>query len=185
MADRQIEIDRDYRRQVRRAYYMREEDFTDVREYNDYLEEVEDIIEQLINEETRAAARARLDKVAAGVKDTTAQNRSKLDSDRRAMTDAIQQERLETQQKAEQRDLAEQAAVEEQLRQRNALLAEVASGKQTTAQAQAQLRRHQAQHELENRAKDVGKKYKPVVQALLTSMSDAFTCVRAYCHCRL
>ena len=38
---RRIEIERDYRRQVRKAWYLREEDFDSLKEYNDYLEETE------------------------------------------------------------------------------------------------------------------------------------------------
>ena len=60
-----LELERDYRRQVRRAYYKREEDFASLKEYNDYLEEVEDIVEGLLNEATRKDTRERLEKLAA------------------------------------------------------------------------------------------------------------------------
>ena len=54
----------DWRRQVRKAYYLREENFPgDLEKYNDYLEEVEDLIEQLMNERTRAEGKARLEKL--------------------------------------------------------------------------------------------------------------------------
>ena len=39
-AARALDTERDYRKQVRKAYYKREEDFDTLREYNDYLEEV-------------------------------------------------------------------------------------------------------------------------------------------------
>ena len=39
-----LAAERDFRREVRRSYYRREEDFPTLRSYNDYLEEVEDPI---------------------------------------------------------------------------------------------------------------------------------------------
>ena len=57
-SNRSIEVDRDFRRQVRRAYYLTRDDFESESLYNDYLEGVEDLIDSLINEETRPAARA-------------------------------------------------------------------------------------------------------------------------------
>ena len=50
----ELEIERDYRKQVRKLYYKRESDFTSLRAYNDYLEEFESLVEQLIDRrETR------------------------------------------------------------------------------------------------------------------------------------
>ena len=51
----ELEIERDYRKQVRKLYYKRESDFTSLRAYNDYLEEFESLVEQLIDKGTREA----------------------------------------------------------------------------------------------------------------------------------
>ena len=56
----ELEIERDYRKQVRKLYYKRESDFTSLRAYNDYLEEFESLVEQLIDKGTREAGHARL-----------------------------------------------------------------------------------------------------------------------------
>lgn len=41
MSERAIEVDRDWRKQVRKAWYLRPHNFESEREYNDYLEDVE------------------------------------------------------------------------------------------------------------------------------------------------
>ena len=50
----ELEIERDYRKQVRKLYYKRESDFTSLRAYNDYLEEFESLVEQLIDKVGKA-----------------------------------------------------------------------------------------------------------------------------------
>lgn len=151
--ERLVELDRDYRRQVRRAYYLREEDFepdcgpdqTIIRsaldKYNDYLEEVEELIEQLINEETRNDARKRLDKCASVVREKTAKNRAKLDHDRKDMADLIQREKEEKLEIEERRRRDEKARQDEQIRARNILEAEVAAGRSNVTDAQRKLRK--------------------------------------------
>ena len=88
-AARALETERDYRKQVRKAYYMREEDFATLREYNDYLEEVEDIVYALLHEETRNAGRAKLDARRVASSEVTARNRAKLEADKRALSESI------------------------------------------------------------------------------------------------
>ena len=88
-AARALETERDYRKQVRKAYYMREEDFATLQEYNDYLEEVEDIVYELLHEETRNAGRAKLDARRVASSEITARNRAKLDADKRALSESI------------------------------------------------------------------------------------------------
>jgi len=52
--DVQCERDTSWRRRVLRVYNKAESDFADLRSYNDYLEEVEDIIFSIVNEEANA-----------------------------------------------------------------------------------------------------------------------------------
>ena len=40
---------------MRQEYYLRREDFASEREYDDYLEDFEDLVDQLISDATRAA----------------------------------------------------------------------------------------------------------------------------------
>ena len=88
-AARALDTERDYRKQVRKAYYKREEDFETLREYNDYLEEVEDIVFLLLNEDTRVSGQAKLDARRVASSETTARNRAKLEADKRALSESI------------------------------------------------------------------------------------------------
>ena len=87
--ERWLALERDYRRQGRKAYYRREEDFATLVQYNDYLEEVEDIVFALLHEETRNAGRAKLDARRVASSEVTARNRAKLEADKRALSESI------------------------------------------------------------------------------------------------
>lgn len=151
--ERFVEVDKDYRRQVRKVYYLREEDFVPVYspggntvaksaldQYNNYLEEVEELIAQLMDEKTRAAARATLQSRAAAAKEKTAINKAKLDSDRKRMAETIQREKEEILEAADRRHREEKMRRAEQLQARNAMEVEVASGKSSVIDAQRKLR---------------------------------------------
>ena len=59
---------------MRRAWYLRRHDFESDQEYNDYLEQVEDLVDALVNESTRPAARQQLDQLKAKYAAQTAHN---------------------------------------------------------------------------------------------------------------
>jgi len=134
----------DYRRQVRKAYYRREEDFVSLRSYNDYLEEVEDLVMQLLEPCTRDAAKAKLDKLRATDAALTARNRSRFDEERRKLTERIAQEQYEQHQQLQQRIRAEQAAAEEQARSKAELQDKVAAGKASASEMKVELRKREA-----------------------------------------
>jgi len=137
--ERELERERDFRRRVRRVYYKREEDFASLREYNDYLEEVEDIISALMGDHTRADAQRRLDALSAESKDVTARNRAELQKEKDALRDAVAAQAQEAQRLAEARQQAEQRAAEEQLAQKQQMQAQIAEGRTSAASAQAEL----------------------------------------------
>mmetsp|Transcript_36537 Transcript_36537/g.90951 ORF Transcript_36537/g.90951 Transcript_36537/m.90951 type:complete len:253 (+) Transcript_36537:42-800(+) len=149
--ERLVERERDFRRQVQKVYYLREEDFDDVlsdgvvvktklQAFNDYLEEVEEIIELLMNEQTRSEGRAKLDAASASVREKTARNKAKLDMDRKAMQEVIQREHEEKMEAAARRQREEKARQLEQLQARAALEAEVAANRSSVLDAQRKLR---------------------------------------------
>jgi len=169
--DRWLAQERDYRRQVNKSYYRREEDFEDIDAYNNYLEEVEEIIEGLVNEKTRPAARARLDKLRAADPALTARNRALFDEDRVALSVAVEREKREAQQRAQQRLQQAQSLAEEQARVKAALEDEVAGGRSVT-EAQAELLRRKppalkaaAAAASMNRATNQGYSYAPTSRA--------------------
>ena len=143
----ELETERDYRRQVRRAYYKREEDFPTLKEYNDYLEEVEDLVGLLLDPKERAKGRAQLDALRVTNNEVTARNRAKLEAEKRAMSDAIATGAQEAQQRAQERRDAEEQAAEQQRAQRQEIQDQIAEGRTSAATAQAELalRRKEAQ----------------------------------------
>ena len=138
-AARALDTERDYRKQVRKAYYKREEDFETLREYNDYLEEVEDIVEALLCEETRVTGRARLDALRVASSETTARNRAKLEADKRVLSDRISAQAHEAQQRAEDRKAETQQAAETQRTEQREMHDQIAEGRTSAATAQAEL----------------------------------------------
>ena len=165
MAARNISVDREWRRQVRRAYYLRAEDFVTEREYNDYLEEVEDIIERLIQESTRPAARRRLDELRAKFSAQTARNLAQHDAERRQREDAIARERDEAAQAKQARLDAEVAAKAAKDQQRIALQEDIRRGTKSVAVARAELRASAAAATAEGGAGPLGRLAAPVAGA--------------------
>ena len=137
----ELEIERDYRKQVRKLYYKRESDFTSLRAYNDYLEEFESLVEQLIDKGTREAGNARLAELRASDEAArlTAQNLMKFDAKLREMNERAAEELREQQRRAHERLEVEQAAEQEQLQLRNEQQDRVAAGQATASSAQAEL----------------------------------------------
>ena len=137
----ELEIERDYRKQVRKLYYKRESDFTSLRAYNDYLEEFESLVEQLIDKGTREAGNARLAELRASDEAAwlTAQNLMKFDAMLREMNERAAEELREQQRRAHERLEVEQAAEQEQLQLRNEQQDRVAAGQATASSAQAEL----------------------------------------------
>lgn len=175
--ERWLALERDYRRQVNKVYYRRESDFDTLKAYNDYLEEVEEIVEGLVNEKTRPAARAKLDKLKAADPALTARNRALFEEERMAMSLGVERERREAQQRAQQRLHQAQTEAEEQARVKAALQDEVAAGK-SVSEAQAELLQRpalatKAAHHASTT--NQGYSYKPmsVVQAQLANEARA------------
>ena len=166
--DPKLELERDYRRQVRRAYYKREEDFGSLQEYNDYLEEVEDIVEGLLNEATRKDTRERLEKLRTASEELTARNRARLEGEKRALSDAIAAQAAEAKDRAAERKAAEQQDLEQQRQQRQEMQDSIAQGRTSAATAQAEmaLRRKEQQQAAQAAAanKPQGYQYVPSAQ---------------------
>lgn len=94
--DIQIEREVDIRREVNEIMNLREEDFEELRDYNDFLENVETITYNLVNNIDLKEARAALDKYKAQYQKTTAANAAR-DKEERAEAAAIEKEERERQ----------------------------------------------------------------------------------------
>mmetsp|Transcript_17814 Transcript_17814/g.40824 ORF Transcript_17814/g.40824 Transcript_17814/m.40824 type:complete len:245 (-) Transcript_17814:504-1238(-) len=141
-SDAFLDMERSFRREVRKAYYRREADFLSLDAYNDYLEEVETLIMEMLSERTRAAAQARLRKLSKDDRELTARNRALFDDDRRALAERASLEHDDAKRRVEERVRGEQEAAEEQARVKAELLEKIASGKAHAAAAQSLLQQH-------------------------------------------
>ena len=139
MADRAIALDRDNRRLVRKNYYLRRENFDTDLDYNNYLEEVEDLVEDLVNESTRPAARQKLEQLRIQWAAQTAENLTVHDLEVRRREDVIEQERLAAQRAAQERLEAEQRKAVAAEQTRLALQQEVQSGTTSLKEARADM----------------------------------------------
>jgi len=144
MAAFSIELDRDYRRRVRKSYYLRRENFETDRGFDDYLEQVEELVEDLINEKTRPKAQAKLNELSIKHAQQTAENRSRYDTDVQKREAFIERERAEAAQAAQERREAEQRAIEAAKAKRDALQQSISAGTKTVAEARTDLRSHAA-----------------------------------------
>ena len=134
-----IALDRRWRREVRSVDYRRRSNFASDREYNDYLEEVEDLVEQLVDESTRPAARTKLDNLRGVYAAETLANRMAHDEERRQREDAIDQERYDQQQAALERREAEERAAQAAAKAKRDLQQGITAGTTTVENARANL----------------------------------------------
>lgn len=88
-----VEKEVDIRRKILRDYNKREEDFASLREYNDYLEEVEDIIYKLSNDINVDALKRQVEQYRKDNQEFIIKNRSKKSKDQEFIEDLIEEER--------------------------------------------------------------------------------------------
>ena len=134
-----LELDRKWRAKVRQEYYLRREDFPSQREYDDYLEQFEDLVEQLVSETTRAAGLAQLQKLRAACAEQTRRNLGEYTLERKRRDEQIAQEEAERKQAVQERKEAEQRAAELVAQRRAALQQGIRAGTTTVGMARAAL----------------------------------------------
>ncbi|KAM9293967.1 CDK-activating kinase assembly factor MAT1 [Gastrophryne carolinensis] len=106
--DKEVEI----RKKILKIYNKREEDFPSLREYNDFLEEIEEIVFNLTNNVDLENTRKKMDLYQKMNKDTIQRNKVKLTREQEELEEALETERHVD----EQRRL--QIQKEEQLQQK-------------------------------------------------------------------
>jgi CDK-activating kinase assembly factor MAT1 len=90
--DSSVEKEVDIRRKILRDYNKKEEDFPTLREYNDYLEEVEDIIYNLSNGIEVEATKRRVEQYKKDNADAISKNRGRLSRDEELIEELLEQE---------------------------------------------------------------------------------------------
>ena len=111
-AGNELAEDRKWRRQVRKAYYLRRPNFDSTPQYDDYLEEFEVLVEELVGESTRPQAKERLDRLREQWGRETAENHTQHDAEVRKREQAIEQERTAAEEARAERQEAQQRAAE-------------------------------------------------------------------------
>lgn len=100
--DSHVEKDLDIRRRILREYNKQEHDFQTLREYNDYLEEVETIIYNLVNELDVLETNKKIEAYKRDNKETIARNRGCLREEQEELQEILHVERQQEQERREQ-----------------------------------------------------------------------------------
>ncbi|KAI7859017.1 CDK-activating kinase assembly factor MAT1-domain-containing protein [Circinella umbellata] len=119
--DLEVEKEVRIRKRVNKVFNKRPEDFPSIRLYNDYLEEVEDITFNLMNEVDVAETEARITAYEMENKDSIAANEARMANEQRYMN---YQDELEKQQREQKREEYIQL-LEEERRQKEHEKAEI------------------------------------------------------------
>ena len=82
--ERAIDEDRVWRSQVRKAWYLRRHNFETTPNYNDYLEQVEDLVDELVSKQTREEGKKRLEELRKQFSAETAHNIGQHDAEQKA-----------------------------------------------------------------------------------------------------
>ncbi|XP_059481134.1 CDK-activating kinase assembly factor MAT1 [Neocloeon triangulifer] len=88
-----VEKEMDVRRRVMKDYNLREEDFATLREYNDYLEELETIIYNLTNNIEIIATNQRIDKFKRDNKEIISRNRARTGREEMELEELLEEEK--------------------------------------------------------------------------------------------
>lgn len=108
--DASVDVEVETRKKVLLDYNKTEEDFDTLDEYNDYLEEIEDIIYNLVRSINVIETKERIEQYKRENKDTIIRNRMKSKREEQALDELIEEEKMHTQYKRDEvlRDEAEQ-----------------------------------------------------------------------------
>ncbi|XP_066464303.1 CDK-activating kinase assembly factor MAT1 [Eleutherodactylus coqui] len=93
--DKEVEI----RKKILKIYNKREEDFPSLRDYNDFLEEIEEIVFNLTNNVDLEDTKRKMDNYQKQNKDTIQRNKIKLTREQEELEEALEMERHENEQR--------------------------------------------------------------------------------------
>ncbi|XP_019624770.1 PREDICTED: CDK-activating kinase assembly factor MAT1-like [Branchiostoma belcheri] len=112
----------DIRKRILKIYNRQEEEFTSLREYNDYLEEVETIIFNLSNNIDVDLTKKKVEEYQKSNKSNIQRNRSKLSKDEELMEQLIEEEQAYLQLSRQELVQQERREKQRKMRQREELL---------------------------------------------------------------
>jgi CDK-activating kinase assembly factor MAT1 len=120
-----IEKEVDIRKRVLRDFNKKEEDFSTLREYNDYLEEVETIIYNLTNNIDVIATNKKIEQYKKENKDLILKNKSKIGREEMELEELLEEEKHQEEIKKKELVRLEQEEKKKRLRDKEALIDEL------------------------------------------------------------
>nr|CAG4645754.1 EOG090X0BPM [Lynceus sp. MCZ IZ 141354] len=123
--DPTVDKEVDIRKRVLRDFNKRQEDFSTLREYNDYLEDIETIIFNLVNNLDVVNTNKKIEAYKRDNKDVIQRNRNKQSQDEIELENILEMEEMEKQEKSKQHISEEQEERKKKLKAKEALIDEL------------------------------------------------------------
>ncbi|KAF8794299.1 CDK-activating kinase assembly factor MAT1-like [Argiope bruennichi] len=119
--DSSVEKELDIRRRILRDFNKKEEDFNSLREYNDYLEEIETIIFNLANDVDIEATKRKIEQYKKENKTQIMKNKGKLSKEEEELEELLEYEKMESEARKQQ-VIEEELELEKQKRKKKEAL---------------------------------------------------------------
>lgn len=123
--DPAVEKEVDIRKRVLRDYNKKEEDFNSLAEYNDYLEEVENIIYNLTNNIDVVNTNKKIEQYKKENKEQIYKNKSKVGREEYELEEILEMEKQQEEQRRAEMKMEEIEVKRKKLRQKEALIDEL------------------------------------------------------------
>lgn len=120
-----VEKEVDIRKRVLRDFNKKEEDFSTLQEYNDYLEEVETIIYNLTNNIDVVATNKRIEQYKKENKDLILKNKSKIGREEMELEELLEEEKIQDQIRKRELVKLEEEEKKKKIRDKEALIDEL------------------------------------------------------------
>lgn len=123
--DPMVEKEVDIRRRILRDYNKREEDFATLEEYNDYLEEIEDIIYNLCNNIEIIETNKRIEAYKRDNREVIQRNKTRVGRDECALEELLELERVQDESRKKELEELETEHKKKKARDKQALIEEL------------------------------------------------------------
>lgn len=120
-----VEKEVDIRKRVLRDYNKKEEDFANLREYNDYLEEIETIIYNLANNIDVINTNKRIEQYKKENKDLILKNKGKIGREEYELEELLEYEKQQEDLRKKEARFEEEEAKKKKIREKEALIDEL------------------------------------------------------------
>ncbi|KAH8285408.1 hypothetical protein KR054_008777 [Drosophila jambulina] len=123
--DPMVEKEVDIRRRILRDYNKREEDFESLEEYNDYLEEIEDIVYNLCNNIEIIETNKRIEAYKRDNREVIQRNKTRVGRDEHALEEMLELERVQEEARKKELEELENEHKKKKARDKQALIEEL------------------------------------------------------------